>query len=440
MANFRLENILSRFIVVAVALVTVVVAALFFFLDFRGSVERRKGPFPQGIYVWQRHWDEMISNALEQAGKEASSFCILAADVSWKADRASVVRIPIDYTALKNIGKPIGFALRIGPYSGKFDQEAEATVFLAGITEAIITDADKAGVEPDELQIDFDCAESKLDGYREWVRVFCDKIHPVPVIITALPSWLKHRAFTRLVKAADGYVLQVHSLERPGGPEDQITLCDCHAARRWAEQAARIGVGFRVALPTYGYLLAFDKEGHFIGLTAEGPSKVWGKDTTLRTVRSDPTALARLVQAWQQDRPYNLQGVIWYRLPLESDRLNWRWATLSAVMAGRKPHESLRIEVEYPKPKLAEIILVNDGETDLSAKLGIKIECPQQKVVASDGLRGYIITKANPLSICLEYHGENRFSTIRVGERWKIGWIRFRCETEVKAHVSKLQP
>ena len=177
-----------------------------------------------------------------------------------------------------------------------------------------------------------------------------------------------------------------------------------------------------------------------MGLTAEGPSRLWGKDTTLRAVRSDPIALATLVQAWQQDRPYNLQGVIWYRLPIESDRLNWRWATLSAVMAGRKPHESLRVEVEYPNPKLAEIILVNDGETYLSAKLGIKIECPQQEVVASDGLRGYIITKANPLSICLEYHGENRFSTIRTGERWKIGWIRFRCEMEVKTHVSKLQP
>ena len=338
-----LGNILSRFIVAVVALVTVIVVALFFFLHSQDSVERRKGQLCHGIYVWQRHWDEMIPKALEQATLQASSFCVLAAEVAWNDGRASVVRIPIDYTALKNIGKPIGFALRIGPYSGRFDKEADATVFLAGIAEAIITDAGQAGVEPAELQIDFDCAESKLDGYREWVQIFCDKIHPVPVVITALPSWLKHRAFTRLAKATDGYVLQVHSLERPGVLEDKITLCDCHAARRWVEQAARIGVGFRVALPTYGYLLAFDKEGHFMGLTAEGPSRLWGKDTTLRAVRSDPIALATLVQAWQQDRPYNLQGVIWYRLPIESDRLNWRWATLSAVMAGRKPHESLRV-------------------------------------------------------------------------------------------------
>jgi hypothetical protein len=63
--------------------------------------------------------------------------------------------------------------------------------------------------------IDFDCAESKLDGYRVWVEAIQRRVAPLPVTITALPSWLNSRAFQRLAAVATNYVLQVHSVERP---------------------------------------------------------------------------------------------------------------------------------------------------------------------------------------------------------------------------------
>jgi len=114
--------------------------------------------------------------------------------------------------------------------------------------------------------------------------------------------------------------------------------------------------------------------------------------------------------------------------------------TLSAIMAGRIPREALKVEVEYPEPELAEIVLVNDGETDQSARVSIKIGCEQENVVAADGLRGYIVTRTDSANICLQHHGEKIFSTIRAGERWKIGWIRFTHEMEVKTHVSAIEP
>ena len=135
-----------------------------------------------------------------------------------------------------------------------------------------------------------------------------------------------------------------------------------------------------------------------------------------------------------------MQGVIWYRLPVETDILNWRWLTLSSVMAGRIPRDSVRVEVEYPEPELAEIVLVNDGETDQPAGAKIEVGCKGEDVIASDGLRGYAVTRTDSGSICLEYRGEKIFSTIRAGERWKIGWIRLKKEMEVKTHVSSLQP
>jgi len=426
-----------------VAVVVLVIGAILarYFWAFHTAVERRNGPFGQEIYVWQRQWGAVVSKALNQAAGQASSFSVLAAEVSWKGSEVDrEVRVAIDYEALKATGRPVGFALRIGPYSGPFDKRGEAANFLTGFAGSLIAEAREAGVEPVELQIDFDCAESKLNGYRKWVEAFREKISSVPLVITVLPCWLNERAFTALARAADGFVLQVHSLERPKGPEAPITLCDSKAAVRWVEQAARNGVPFRVALPTYGYLVAFNKEGRFIGLTAEGPSRTWDEGTILRSVSSEPGAMARLVQGWQEDRPCNMQGVIWYRLPVETDSLNWKWVTLSAVMAGQIPREELRVEVEYPEPELAEIVLVNDGETDQPAGAKIEVGCKGEDVIASDGLRGYAVTRTDTGSICLEYRGEKIFSTIRAGERWKIGWIRLKKEMEVKTHVSSLQP
>lgn len=441
MSLFARRKLVSYLAVGTGALLVVLAVILYHVRDFQPVVERQNGRFPQEIYVWQRRWDAALSKALEQAAPQASGFTVLAAEVSWKNGRADrVVRVPTDYSTLKATGKPVGLAFRIGPYSGPFGKRSDATSLLTEIAASLVADAREAGVEPAELQIDFDCAESKLDGYRKWVEALREKIRPVPLTITVLPCWLKHRAFKGLARAADGFVLQVHSLERPKGVEAAITLCDSGSAFRWVEQAGRVGVPFRVALPTYGYIVAFDKDGRFIGLSAEGPSRAWDEGTILRVVRSEPVAMAKLVQRWQQDRPYNMRGVIWYRLPVESDRLNWKWVTLSAIMAGRIPRESLQVEVEYPEPELAEIVLVNDGETDQSAGVSIKIECEQEKIVAADGLRGYIITRTNSSGICLQYDGEKIFSTIRAGERWKIGWIRFKHEMEVKTHVSALQP
>ena len=55
---------------------------------------------------------------------------------------------------------------------------------------------------------------------------------PTPLVLTALPTWLDSPAFARLIRAADGYVLQVHSWEAPRTPEQPFTLCDPERAKR----------------------------------------------------------------------------------------------------------------------------------------------------------------------------------------------------------------
>ena len=71
--------------------------------------------------------------------------------------------------------------------------------------------------------------------------------------------------------------------------------------------------------------------------------------------------MAELVRDWTRGPAPGADGILWYRLPVAGDRLNWSWPTLRAVMAGRAPGRG-RAAVREPEPGLVEIDLVNDGE------------------------------------------------------------------------------
>jgi len=300
---------------------------------------RASGPLQQEAYVWQRAWSEAVRNAVGQYGMHFSALTVLNAEVSWKNGKPQVTRVAVDYPSLAETQKPVGVALRIGPYSGLFTPEEEPTkysksitTFLINLAASLVAEAQSNHVNLSELQIDFDCAESKLDGYRVWVEAIQRRVTPLPVTITALPSWLDSRAFKRLAAVATNYVLQVHSLERPKSIHTPFTLCNPRAAQRWVERAGRIGAPFRVALPTYGYTLAFDPTGKFIGLSAEGPRPNWPTNTLLREVHADSTELAKLVERWNASRPAAMRGIIWYRLPVATDKFNWSWDTMRGIL------------------------------------------------------------------------------------------------------------
>ena len=207
-------------------------------------------PLTHEAYVWQRAWTEPVRDAITQHASRFSGLTVLGAEVSWKDKQPQVIRVPLDYSMLTNAPCPVGLAFRIGPCPASVATNDATTAYLADVAASLIAEARSRHLAPRELQIDFDCAESKLEGYRAWVEAFRRKVAPVPVSITALPSWLGQPAFKRLAAAADGYVLQVHSLQRPRALDAPFTLCEPAAARRAVERAAQIGFPFRVALPT----------------------------------------------------------------------------------------------------------------------------------------------------------------------------------------------
>ncbi|MBI2948437.1 MAG: DUF3142 domain-containing protein [Verrucomicrobia bacterium] len=390
---------------------------------------RASGPMPHDVYIWQRAWTESLDDAISEHAGDFAELVALKAEVSWQDNQPRVVRVALDYPSLRNAGRPISLALRIGAYSGPFNPDSERTHWLTELAASILSEAQTNELDVAELQIDFDCAESKLEGYRVWVEAIRRRVAPVPVTITALPSWLKRPAFKRLVAAADGYVLQVHSLARPRNPGAPFSLCDPAEARRAVEKAGRLGKPFRVALPTYGYIFAFDGRGQFAGISAEGPAKLWPDGTQLREVRANPETMAQLVADWKNDRPQGLTGVIWYRLPVASDSLNWSWPTLAAVMNGQVPRSDVRVETHRPQPQLVEIDLVNAGPADHAGSVHVGLSWHAARLVAADGLHGFELNESGPNSV--RFTVQRALARLEAGQRRTIGWLRFDQDADV---------
>lgn len=383
--------------------------------------EESGSPLIQDVYVWQRTHTDAVADAVRTHAPTFNQVVVLAAEVSWPNGRAHIVRVPLDLSALQ-AASSVGLAIRVNAYSGSFAADAASTLALVDLATSLLADARTAGLRVYELQIDFDAPESRLADYGRWLAALRPAVAaPVRLTFTALPSWLKHRReFSALAKTADDYVLQVHSLSRPASPDEPGALCDPASARRAVSQAARFGRPFRVALPTYGYRLAFDSQGRFFALSAEGPSPAWPAGSVVRELVADPTSLANVVAEWQTAHPQALKGIIWYRLPVTGDRLNWSWPTLKSVMAGKIPAARLTVEARSNQLGLVECILINTGNAAFTGPLNAELTWNNATRLATDALPPFTVTEAKLSSV--------RFSSARVNvppeTSQSAGWVR----------------
>jgi Protein of unknown function (DUF3142) len=394
-------------------------------------------PWLQQAYVWQRDWTPAVREAIAIHANQFNGLVVLNAEVTWSGHQPKLVRVPLDYKTLKVAGCSVGLALRVGSYPGPFQAGGEPIRSLAELAASLVQEARANDLGVSELQIDFDCAESKLAGYQTWVQAIQARVAPCPVSITVLPSWLGRPSFQTLVSAAGSYVLQVHSLEKAKGIQDSFSLCDCAAARRAVERAESLNVPFRVALPTYGYVMAFDSAGKFIGLSADGLQRPWPDGVRVREVRADPGSIAQLVAFWSTNRPASMQGLIWYRLPTEADALNWPWATLAAVMQGRSPRGHWRALSTRVEPGLIEISLFNDGELDQTIAPTLLARWREGPLISADALQGYDLTNAGLAAVRFEPKPGAAAVRLGPGKKRTVGWLRLKTDQEVQIEISK---
>jgi hypothetical protein len=397
--------------------------------------ERASGPLPQEAYVWQRAWTPAVREAVGQAS-DFAGLTVLAAEIDLSHSPLRAFRVGIDWQALRTTGRPVGLALRIGRFqgwgrgTGRFADEPETVRQLADLAGELAQEARSHGLELREIQIDYDCPESKLSDYPVLLDAVRRSVAPAPVTVTALPTWLRHqRAFRSLSRKADGVVLQVHSLRTPSKPGERVDLVDPDEAARAVEEAAKAGRPFRVALPTYAYGAVFDRRGNVVGLSSEGAGTA--------EVAANPDAMAGLVRRWTADRPAELAGLVWYRLPVASDTRNWARPTLKAVMAGRAPRREIRTLLRRPSPALVEIDLVNTGEAEVPLPSPVDLRWDSDILIAADGLSGYRLLRSGPREARLESPEPIRELTraLRPGERRTIAWLRFQEPAEVHVEI-----
>jgi hypothetical protein len=400
---------------------------------YNKDIPRQSGAMPQQAYLWQRVWSEPVLAAVKQSAPEFEQFTILAAEISWAKGQPKVTRTEPGWATLRETKKALGLALRIGPYSGPFSKDGTVTEEICRVALSIVEEARAHEIKPAELQVDFDCAESKLHGYHIWLTELRRCLKPVRLTITALPSWLDRQEFSDLVRSTDGFVLQVHALTRPKNSNEEIQLCNPIAARQAVEIASRTDVPFMVALPTYSYLTAFNLEGRFIGASAEGPESDWPPNILTKELNAEPESMASLVRQWTTNRPASLRGIVWYRLPVATDKWNWNWPTLAHVMRGHAPKPNWQVSTRSPERGLIEVLLMNASDATGVPQPTVRLDWQQSRLIASDSLSGNDLEELS--ATAAEFRPSNRARAIQPGESRALGWMRFNTNVDVRCEV-----
>ena len=387
---------------------------------------------PELGYLWQRDWTPAVLAGFREAEERTAGVVILGAELAL-SPTPHAARANIPWDALK--GQNVSLALRVSPYDGPFADNDAAFQAIAAETQRLLTLAQTHGVQPREFQLDFDCAQKKLPGYAIWVSALRRLIHPLSLVITALPSWLGEPAFPVLAQSADGYVLQVHSVPTLA-ETGRASLCDTTLARKWIARASALGLPFSVSLPAYWCVAGYGPTGSLLGVAMDSVQPAWPPGTSLLEFASSADDLSNLVASCQRSPPAHLTSLLWYRLPIPTDRRNWRWPTLAAVMAGRHPAHRIDAICEPGNP--VDISVVNHGEAEERVACTIALTWTGAQVTAGDTLPGWTLSLQN---------GQAAFSTtpgnllrLSPGDRRSIGWLRYDKVTAPRWQVQEQNP
>ena len=387
------------------------------------------GPLPQRGYLWQREWTPVVTDALVEADRRMDGVVLLGAEINLAAQKPEITRASIDWTAVKRQTKHCSVAVRVAPFAGPFREDDAAARAIADVARQILDQAHAHDVKLEEFQLDFDCTQNNLGSYRAWLRMLRPIVAPVRFVITALPAWLDCSDFRALVREADSYVLQVHSIPLLSR---RATLCDARLARQWISKAAKFRQLFSVVLPTYRCTAGYAPDGKLLNVAMDSVQPAWPPGTRSLEFGADADEIAALVNEWQQSRPPQLRELIWYRIPIASDARNWRWVTLSAVMAGRSPEHKLKVVQEGQNP--IDFAIFNSGEADEQLNAGVTVRWNDAGLIAADALSGWSVRSEHRRAIF------NAITSQRLrlppGATRKIGWLRFDRTTNLQTQLS----
>lgn len=349
-------------------------------------------PWRTGFYVWQAFDSPALYEAVERTRDSAAEIMVLAAETSVEDGRVENHRRSRDWAALKNPRTDItpvirmhsGFAQMLADRSCK-----EPISTLQRLISEIREELDESGVDATGVQIDYDCPTAKLSDYSALLEELRIAFPRLRISITALPTWLQEPTFRAMVRNLPYYVLQVHSLEKPDSIDDPVHIYAGDSVDEYLERARVVGVPFYLAFPTYGYRMIYDENGRFVGMTAEGPEFAVQPGHQTQTIVANADRIATDVRRFRESPPRYCKGIVWFRLPIDTDRLNWSWSALQAVMEGRSPETSFEMEIRRQAEGLHEVWIVNRGERNIHGPVRFTVAPKGLQIVAYDAVNGF---------------------------------------------------
>jgi len=377
------------------------------------------------IYIWQRNWDKYLEDAISIIQETTGYFTVLCGDLKFEGERPTVSLVDIKWPYLTQTETSATLAFRINAQASKFFA-SDAIYSIADYIKDAIGKTIKSAPQ-DEIvgvQFDYDCPTSKLRDYARFVKIMKERLKPFKeklaefnISITALPTWLQDKDFMELIQTTDYYVLQLHSFELPKDADQASKIFPADKALSYAEKASNLKHPYYISLPTYGYEVAFTKDGNFIGLRAENMPVLWSQDVEHKVVLTDPKDILAFIHEVEKTKPKNLLGFYWFRIPLKSDEFNWDMKTLECVLSGKKPSIKLELDLTKSKDGLYEVYLVNSGEQNIFEEVSFNINWPEDGQVLYD-----LMGKFHEIKI--EKGIKISGSAPYVGQKVLVGWFR----------------
>ena len=266
---------------------------------------------------------------------------ILGAEINLAGKKPEIAKATIDWDAVKRESEHRALALRVAPFAGPFRSDDAPAQAIVDLAKQLLSDARAHDVNLEEFQFDFDCAQKNLGSYRTWLLALKPIVQPTRFVITVLPAWLNDSEFRKLVREVDGYVLQVHSVPISAGTNAKLS--DARLAREWVRKAARFGMPFEVALPTYRCAAGYGPDGKLLSVAMDSVQPVWPPGTRVLEFGADADEIAALVNDWQKSAAATIARI---NLVSRSDRNRHAQLALANIVGGHVG-PSPRTQAEY---------------------------------------------------------------------------------------------
>lgn len=297
-----------------------------------------------GFYVWQRQWSASVEKSFDdEIGSGTYDFYVLAGELEYDGKWRSV-----------NVPDRVW---RVPLVTAVFRLSVRALDDPARVAAEVIDRAQTLAIS--RIQLDVDAPERQIVRYAELVERIRRGWPEIAGILwlgaTFLPCHLDLKDMRRILSAIDEPVIQLHGINAPRHRSEKWALMDRRTVFRALKTARGLDRRFKMALPSYAYVLTFNEDGSFRRLYAEGLPDDFELPSGIGKEIASPD-LGLLNEIFMS--PLRLPA-IWFRLPIRgTDRWCLDRETLAMLERGEKPCPSVEFTVRSGgRPGVVDLVV-----------------------------------------------------------------------------------